>query len=226
MMLFGLIPFLPVYERLDNDGIFDEDGATLLIDGVRYQTMPETKWDVGTPSAIIGYAGSWAFPVSIVTNDPDRNFLYLSDLSLIASFHMLLYRTGLPEPSADSIDRLYWSDYVIGNWTYKGEYKDNDYRNIDQNITSNNIEDKAIIKELFDVWDSGSKTSDITSLGEFEMDITCYSDAVPGASYTFEIESSGGNLVFGTYEEGYTEIPLELLEKIAGYKINVDRILP
>ena len=205
-------PFLPIYERIDKDGSLDDDGIILLVEGVRYQMLPLTKWSVLPGGDLIGYAGSWKTTVSEGALDTERNFVFLHDFGTDV-YYAPLYRTDriIPEPSADSVDELYYSE--------------NDFRGEEPKRLGKIITDKTIIKELFDAWDNGIKSPNKENIIDFGMDISCYSSEVPGADYTFYIEKEEDKFVFGTLEEGYTEMPVDLLEKIAGHEINVDMLL-
>ena len=190
---------LPVYQRVDSD----EDGIAVMVDGVKYVNKPALKWNVHPESKKIAYAGSWGTAVTGAVGDTDKNFLYLCDFGASA-FYAPLHRTDriIPEPSSDSVDEIY--------------YTENDY--------INSVKDKKIIKEYFETLGSANKTTDVTLIKNYAIRICAYSSEVPGASYLQVLYKSNGKLYIGDVE-GFVEMPIDLLEKIAGHKIDLDYIL-
>jgi hypothetical protein len=220
LVLTGCNPFLPIYQRTDINGVQDEDGISLIIDGVRYKMFPETKWDIEPIGTPIGYAGSWKTTVYQYTRDPERNFVFLHDFGTDKT-SIPLYRTDkdIPEPSAESIDKLVWSDYIIG-WDGEG------YTNV--------FEDKEIIKELFDALNTGKKvgvirplnTSIIMDSEDHSLDIYCYSSELPFASYDLHFGMHDGKIICSDFDELFVEVPKELLEKIAEKSLDIDGYKP
>lgn len=198
----------PVYERSDTEN----NGITVNIDGVLYQMYPRLKWKIHAGEGIIGYAGSRNTTISTAKDDTEMNFIYLHD-SGKDMYYRPLYRTDKipPEPSADTVTKLYWSEYA-----FNGNKK---------NHIGNYITDSEVIRELFESLNSGDKTQNYEILNDYSIDITCYSDQVPGAYYELSLKNSNGKIVCGNHEEGFTEIPIALLERIAGYEIDIAELL-
>jgi len=182
------------------------------IEGVQYKMFPETKWNLHPDGNIIGYAGSYKTTVEVADGDTERNFVFLQDIGS-SMYYIPLYRTDkiIPEPSENSVNEIL--------------YYEEDYRRDEVKRYSNTITDKEIIKELFDILKTGERTSDISFIEGFSLRISCFSDEVPGAYYNLNIERSDGKLMCGLRADGYVEIPIELLEKIAGHEINIDELL-
>lgn len=205
LMMSGCNPFLPVYKRTDTNGVKDKDGISIIIDGIRYKMFPATRWEEIHPGKLIGYAGSWKTTVQEVEGDSDRNFVILHDVGS-DPYYTPLYRTDktIPDPSADTIDRLEWIDYTIG--------QNNDY--------TNTVRDKIMIRAVFDVLSTGYKFESFNHIEKnseaIVMHISCYSSEVPGAKYIINIGTNSEKIVCGNSKDGYVEVPVELLEKIAG----------
>ena len=128
----------------------------------------------------------------------------------------------MPEVSADSVDKIVWEDYVIDYSVEPESYKE-------QNFNSNIIEDKSTIKELFELLETGEKinNADTTKNGSkcYIMRILLYCSEIPAAYYELSIELDSGRIVCGKPITGYVYMPDDLLEKIAGHKIDLDYIL-
>lgn len=203
---------LPIFERLDENGVEDEDGIVIVIDDVIYKMFPETRWSPSIHGEVIGYAGNRKTTVSVYEGDTERNFVSLHDSGSSMNY-IPLYRTDIliPEPSKSSVNKLIYSET-----DFSGESAQN---------YGNTIIERKIIHELFDVLESGTRTRDISFIEDFSLSISCFSDEVPGASYNLNIVKSDGKLMCGTNKEGYVEIPIELLEKIAGKEIDLEELL-
>lgn len=186
------------FQRADNDA----DGIVLIIDGVKYKSLPKTKWSV-VPGEVIGYAGNSDTTVQEIEGDTERNFIYLY-MPGTASAFPTLYRTDrvIPDPSADTISSM----HCLG---FEGS----------QFSANNIIADKQAIQALFDILKAGKHTSFSASLEGSGVQLDCYSGAVPGASYSLNIVIKNGKPFCGNHKEGYVEIPVELLDKIAGYDV-------
>ncbi len=199
---------LPIYERCDENGINDENGIVVIVNGITYKMFPELKWNV-EPGEVIGYAGNWRTTVSNIVGDTENNFIYLCDVGS-SMYYSPLYRTDkeIPEPTANSIDKIVYSE----------SYNSNE-------PTMNTIIDNETIQSLFEILETGTRFSEITFLKNINISIACYSEAVPGASYYLYVVNCNGKLVCGNRKEGYVEIPEDLLKKIAGYNINVGDLL-
>lgn len=205
-----MYPFLPVYEKTKTE----EEGICVIIDGVRYKQKPVIKWYVYPKWRAIGYAGDRTFLVSEGLEDPDRNFIFLD--SYIGDYpEHQLYRTDktFPEPSADIIEKIIWFDYLDGNSEKEYLYT---------------TEDKETIKELFEVLDTKIITTEFNSINidsrAINMGIVCYSLKLLGANYSLYIGISNGKLICGDlYDNEYVELPLDLIEKISGKKIDISR---
>lgn len=212
MLMFGLAgctdQSLPVYERVDSD----EDGVAVLVDGVKYVMYPILKWSVNPESKTIAYAGSRGTAVTGAVGDTDKNFLYLCDFGASA-FYWPLHRTdkSIPEPSGESVGELIYIEY--------------DMRPDEPQGYSNNIKDKEIIKEYFEIFESDNKITDIEFIKDCSIRIEAYSEEVPGAKYFLYLVKKDHELFIGSGEEGYVEMPIDLLEKIAGHEIDLDYIL-
>lgn len=206
-----LNPFLPVYEKTETE----EDGVCAIIDGVKYKELPEIKWFINVSERIIGFAGDKNTLVYEGFNDPDKNFVILQHF-FSDHFDSMLYRTDkiIPEPSADVVDKIMWDDHIMGS----------DQKNSEEHTYT--TEDKDVIKELFEVLENGNKTSNYNLIRKGSktiiMSIGCYSSKLPGAYYVLNIGISNGKIVCGdSYEKEYVEIPIDLLEKLAGKKIDI-----
>lgn len=201
---------LPVYERLDTNGT--QDGVAIIVDDVKYVMYPLLKWRVTPDSKVIGYAGNWGTAVTSAVGDTENNFLYLCDFGASA-FYSPLYRTDkiIPEPSSESVDELI--------------YIENDMRQDEQKGYSISVKDKEIIKEYFEIFKSENKETDFEYLDNFDISITAFSNEVPGASYYQCLFKNEGKLLIGVYEDCFVEMPMDLLEKIAGHKIDLEYLL-
>lgn len=201
---------LPVYEKTD------EDGVSVYIDGVRYKQLPLLKWEVHPASyenparkTNIGYAGGWDIILSEALGDTEKNFILMK--GTIADYYDgYLYRADkvIPEPSAESIDELMWVETYIDD--------EEDYSNI--------IIDKDIIIELFSVLDTGEKTDEYNMIEKnskkVNMYISCKSNNLPGSQYILHIGTNNGKIICGDFiDKQYVEIPIDLLEKIRGNKL-------
>lgn len=204
-----LNPFLPIYEQTD------EDGTSVYINGVRYTQLPKIKWYVRPSERIIGFAGDRNTLVYAGLGDTDQNFIFLK--GLFADYYDgELYRTDriIPEP-ADVVDKLMYGDYAVGT--------NDEYTFI--------TEDADTIKELFEILENGKKTDQFNSIekdsAKVDIYIGCYSAKLPGAHYSLAIGTNNdGKIICGDrYENEYVEIPIELLEKIAGKELNLEEIL-
>jgi len=194
---------LPIYEKTD------EDGVSVIIDGVRYKQLPMLKWDVSTlpiwEAKKIGYAGGRDIELTEVYGDIERNFI---DVWMNGYYECFLYRTDIviPEPTAEVIDKIIWGDVVVGN--IEGY--------------CNTIVDKNIIEELFNILNTDEKFRKYEMVEKnseiINISISCYSSDLTGAHYDLDIgTSSGGKIICGNKRENeYVEISIELLEKIAG----------
>lgn len=201
---------LPVYEKLDTSGT--EDGVAIMVDGVKYKMYPILKWDVDPDSKTIGYAGNWGAAVTRAVGDTEKNFLILIDFGSDA-FYGPLYRTDkiIQDPSSESVDELIYIEYDMRPDEPKGY--------------SNNVKDKEIIKEYFEILGNVDKTADIEFIKDCSIRIEAYSKEVPGAKYFLYLVKKDHKLFIGSIEEGYVEMPIELLEKIAGHKIDIEALL-
>ena len=220
LIFIGFNPFLPIYQRTDINGVQDQDGISLIIDGVRYKMFPATKWNITSYGDKIGYAGSWLTTVCQFVDDPERNFVFLHEFGTDMN-SIPLYRTDkdVPEPCAESIDELVFHDDLA--WS-------------DYNRYSNIVEDKDIIKELFDALNTGRKVEELRPFDgsitirskEHNIDIYCHSSALPFASYGLHFGLYDGKIICSDYEELFVEVPKELLEKIAGKELDVEGYKP
>jgi len=199
---------LPVYEMTGS--LEDTDSVCVIIDGVAYQALPASVWDVQPGTEVIGYAGSRSFQLIEAANDTARNFIFLNNLKQI-SFHkslLILHRTDIPNPSADIVNRI--------------EFYDQDYSGDEIISINNTITDEAIIQKLFEALHTGTLAHAPRALQARTITISCYSDDVPGASYTLFMMRADGRWFCGTAEVGYAEISGDLLAEIAGHDIVVN----
>ncbi len=183
-----------------------------MVEGVKYQMYPLLKWSVDPDSKKIGYAGNRGTAVTGAVGDTEKNFLFLLD-SGSSAFYSPLYRTDkiIPEPSNQSVDELVYTEY--------------DMSDDEKQTYTNSIKDKEIIKEYFEVFKSENKVIDFEYLENFDISITALSNEVPGASYYQSLFTNDGKLLIGVYEDGFVEMPIDLLEKIAGHKIDIEALL-
>lgn len=193
---------LPIYEKTD------EDGTSVIIDGVRYKQLPILNWEVYPEwgGEIIGYAGNRETIICEANGDTERNFVYIKG-TFTDYYDGFLYRADkeIPEPSADSIDEMMWFDYIIGS--------DEQY--------VNTVTDESIIEALFQIIETGEKLTEYEEIEKNSekiiMYISCSSSELPGAYYILYIGRSNGKIICGNKrEKEYVEIPIELLEKISG----------
>ncbi len=207
-------PFLPVYQRLDKNGVYDPEGIGVLFEGVKYKMYPALKWDVTDNKDIIGYAGSWGTCISTVEGDTERNFIILQDFDSEYPY-IPLYRTdkAIPEPSSESVDKMVWYEHIIG--------KDNTYY-------SHTVTNKEIIQEFFHDLAEGKKTGQIRPFTKgtevdsdiYLMSVVCYSSELTCASYNLDFGIYDGKVVCTDLKELYVEVPLDILEKLAGKSLN------
>ena len=207
-ILFGCIKKLPlpVYEKTE------EDGTSVYIDGVRYKELPALQWQTNDIDKIIGYAGGYNTLIYCFKNDVDRDFILLkylySDL-----YGPGLYRTDkdIPDVSVDSVDKIVWEYYEIED----GEKS---------NFYTNTIEDKTIIEEFFGLLKNGRKFDSSEPIKQkskfYIMDIYLYCSDIPAAYYLLSTGLNNDRIVCGKPIIGYVHIPDDLLEKIAGKKID------
>ncbi len=197
----------PVYEQIDSE----EDGVMVNFKGVIYKMYPLTKWEVNPDGEMVGYAGTKETIICLAEGDTERNFIYLQDNGA-SMYYRPLYRTDrvIPAPSGESVDTITWKEY---DFTGKeSEFYDRQY------------DDKETIKRLFDVWESGEKTWEYEFLPDFRIHMLCLSFQVPGAYFDlFLVMNSSQEVMMGTPDQGYTEVPIELLEEISGRDIDVDK---
>lgn len=203
---------VPVYDMTD------EVGTSVYIDGVRYKQLPALEWTTDNVDEIIGYAGNYKTFIYSVKNDPNRDFIVLKYYWGDA-YWPCLYRTDkdIPEVSADSVDKIVWEDYESDLET-----------GARLNYYANEIEEKEVIKELFDLLETGEKVQDINAIKKGSnyavLRIDMYCTEIPGASYGLAVRMYNGRLVCGRTSTGYYYIPDDLLEKIAGKKIDVSEL--
>lgn len=197
---------LPIYK------VSDQDSRSVFIDGVRYKCLPNIKWDAVPVSSKIGYAANWLTVVLEAKDDPDRNFIFLHTVGA-STVYGPLYRTDkdINEPSDETVDKITWTSYVIGS---NDEYV-------------NATEDKELIKEFFSILNTGKKTNEYRSIKinseTLVIYINCTSSDLPGAFYKLNIylsNKSSGKFVCGNTMGDYIEVPIELMEKIAGKKLD------
>lgn len=198
-------PLLPVFETSETE----EDGICVIIDGVKYQEKPAIKWYSYNHGNIIGYARDGDIAVHVIDGDTNR---YLMFLEGFWDEMYVVYRTDkvIPEPSADIIDKILWYDYLDENNEEGYSY-----------IT----EDKDTIKELFKALDTVKRTTEFNvikkDLRGIDIGLACYSSSVPGLQYSLIVGISDGKIICGDrYEREYVELPLELMEKLAGKQID------
>ena len=193
-------------------GSFDDaEELYITIDDIKYIMLPESVWTIQPGSEVIGYAGSRDIEIIEAEGDTERNFIFLNDRNNF-SFELclaILHRTDIPEPSSNIISRI---DY------YENNYTGNDIVEVRNTVT-----DQELIFELFNLLESSQKTTLVSRLDSFTIVFNCYADAVPGAVYSLGIRKSGEKLMCGNSEEGgYVELPIELLEEMAGHEFNIN----
>lgn len=216
IFLSGCVDSLPVYEKTD------EDGVSVYISGVRYKQLPILHWNVN-PSLgkVIGYAGSRdvrvSLPFGYTEDNTETNFVFLQ-YPLTDYYGEMLYRVDrdILDVSVDSVDKVVW-----GESTYINSQIGNLY--------SNTIEDKEVIQELFDLLDKGERTEDISQIvvnnNTLNIDISLYCSDIPEAYYDMRVGIANGKVVIGREDIQYIYIPDDLLEKIAGKKIDIEEFL-
>lgn len=210
----GCVDFsLPVYQRVDKGGPYDEDGLSVVIDGVTYINRPAPRWSVMSPGKSIGYAGNWDITIMEASGDSQGNFVCFFDSQ--RSWYGYLYRKDrvIPEPTSESIDKI--------------EYSERGNRYVDRSIS-----DKAVIQELFSLLGAGERLPTDSSDGLTRLSLNgssiclfCFSDAVSCTHYDLNIYKISGKLVCGNYFDGYVEIPAVLLEKLAGHPLDMQELL-
>lgn len=198
---------LPLYERVDSE----EDGIAVMVDGVKYVTYPELNWNVRPDSTIIGYAGTRGTAVLGAEGDTEKNFLFLCDSGFSGAYFSPLHRTDktIPEPSSASVDELIYSEYDM---------------RVDKTY-SNTIKDKEVIKQYYNALGSINTITEAEIIKDYSISIGSYSSEVPGAISVLYINKSDGKLFICISNNSYVEMPIELLEKISGHKIDIEYLL-
>ena len=197
----------PIYERTETE----EDGIMVDIEGVVYKMYPLTKWEVHPEGTLVGYAGTKDTIISFAKDDTERNFIYLQDNGA-SMYYRPLYRTDreIPDPSGESVDLISWTEYDFsgGESTHYGRRYD----------------DKETIVKLFDVWETGEKTWEHEFLPNFRIHMFCSSSQVPGAFFDlYLVKNAKQNVMMGNPDQGYTEVPTELLKEVSGHSIDVNK---
>jgi len=194
------------------DGKIGDANVSVTINGVKYAMYPELKWDVQPGDNVIGYAGNMGLAILKVKGDSKMNFIYLRD-TLPGRYYYPLCRTDriIPEPSAKTVDTIYFREY---------DFSGDEVKSYD-----NTIADIPTVDEFFSLFNNNNKVpySELINikLKDFSIGISCSSNQVPGALCFFDIGSYEGKLVCGD-GYGYVEMPIELLEKLAGHKLNIN----
>jgi len=206
LLLSCINPFLPVYEYEETD----ENGMTVIIDGVKYVQYPELKWDITPSGKVIGYAGSLDIKISEAARE-DTSFVFVHD-NWKHSYDKVLYRAGTPDVSAESVDRIVWD---------KSGRKDSQI----VDTYTNTIEDKEVIKQLFDILENGERVQDIywvkkDSLDWFFISILFYRSDLPSARFSVSIGMKDGEMIGVYWHHGYVKIPEDLLKRISGRDID------
>ena len=205
----------PVYERM----VTKEEGIVVIINDVKYKTLPGPKWKGQKQGEFFGYAGEEKKSVYLSKDDDNRNFIFIYDSALCpkgCEHRILLYREDLPEPSAEFTDEIQWSEYVIAG---------------DETIYShgNTLSNKKIVAWLFDIWNSDKRIDDATHFSNgnksYFLTIYCLCNELPSVYYKLELKHYDGRIVLGNNSEGYVEIPIDLVEEIAGHGIDFDEWL-
>ena len=211
LCFFNIIgPNLPIYE------LTKDDGYNVVIDEVRYKQLPALKWqiDPSIHGKVIGYASDRSAVIWL--EETEGNFIYLK--GQWADYYDTLYRTdiNIPDPSADSVDKIVWDDYIVEDSEIKDEY-------------TNTVEDEEIIAELFNLLDSGEKTDNFDGIknesGSIIMNIRLYCADLPGVYYGLSVGLDNGRIVCGRPLTGYVYMPDDMLEKIAGKKIDIEKLI-
>ena len=203
----------PVYEM----EVTEEDGMKITIAGVTFKELPKTKWSMLPDGKVdIGYAGSKDVSISAAQGDVIRNFIYVYTDRFDGGKY--LYRTDItvPEPSGESVDEI--------NFGEKDFSKD-----IGETIVSYKFTyDKQIIKEYFDELENADTVysgDEVSGFGKTFFEVTCSSEKVPGAYYSLNLGHLNGKIVCGNNVYGYVEISQDLIEKLAGYKIDFGKLM-
>jgi len=129
-----------------------------------------------------------------------------------------LFRTDkvIPDVSVESVDKIVWEYF---------EFEEGEQRN---NYT-NTTEDRTTIEELFDLFENGEKTENFEPIEkgskDYVLDIYLHISDIPAVYYLLEIGLDNGRFVCGKPLTGYVYMPDDLLEKIAGKKIDIDELL-
>lgn len=198
---------LPIYEL--GDSLQVNESVSVIIDGIKYETMPELKWLIKIErTEVIGYAGSKNIEILSIYNDTKRNYVFLNDLKQSGLDKQLavLYRTDIeiPQPSSTSVNMI--------------SYYEQDFREDNIKRNSNNVTDKKIIQLFFETLNSKVKITNVSGIKGIAISISCFSDLLSGAVYILSIGEHDGKLMCGNESEGYVEISTELMGKLAGYR--------
>ena len=196
----------PVYERMDSK----EDGITVNFEGVIYKMYPLAKWEVRPDGKLLGYAGTKDTIICLAQGDTERNFIFVQDNGA-SMYSRPLYRTDreIPDPSGESVDIITWKEFKTTGETPESNQP--------------KCINKDTIKRLFDVWDIGEKTWEYKLIPAVRIDVVCSSSQVPGAYFgLFVVMNSNNELMMGTPDQGFTKVPIELLEEISGHDIDMD----
>mgnify|MGYP000359713679 CR=1 FL=1 len=216
--MLGCNVSLPIYEKTDDDGL------SVMINGITYKSNPPIKWELNSPGEELGFAGNQDILLLKVSNDTDMNFLYYHDK--YASTYGVLYRADkdIPEPSKEVIDKIDWVEYYTES--------DNNVVMTEDEYT-NTINDKEIIEALFNEINNSKKYDifgyELSSLNRdgwlHIMYIECTSNMLLGAHYKLNIGVYDDKIVCGNSLNKYVEISPELIERISGKKITLKDFL-
>ncbi len=207
---------VPVYETTD------EDGTSVYIDGVRYKELPRLEWAIDNVDEIIGYAGSYDTFIYGLKNDPNRDFVVLK-YYWADYYGPGLYRTDkvIPDVSVENVDKIIWEYYEM---KMSPEVK----RPEIINYYTNTITDKTTIIELFELLETGEEAQNISAAKKGEktlaMNISLYCSEIPAASFGLGVGLFSGRIVCGRPSTGYVYMPEDLLDRIAGKKIDVSEL--
>lgn len=204
---------VPIYEKTDDDGI------SVYIEGIKYNELPQLKWQVEDVNEIIGYAGSYDTIIYNLKKDVNRDFIQIKYLGSDLN-GSVLYRSDkdIPDVSAESVDKIVWEDYEV-----KFDGKPESYEQL--NFYTNTNEDKETIKEFFDLLETEENTQNFDSIkkdsNNYIMDIKLYCSDLPAAYYELSVGLDNGRIVCGKPITGYVYMPEDLLEKIVGKKLDI-----
>jgi len=181
------------------------DQTNVVVDGIEYKRG--CMLDSSRIGELIGFLDDTSYPIYRIEGDVNKNFLGV-EVPAEMKGYWWYYRTDFifPKTSPDTIDKMEWMD--AKSW---------------QTIV---VSDQDAISEFFDHIDRARTLTVKNRITARYATVSVYSKDAPGLIYTFSIELQLNGTFVCTFMEGnermICSIPTDLLERIAGYKLDVD----